>query len=115
MCLNNTNQFNLNKNTNLKRFFKDDIILVKKHLNCFSLFNNRALQGFVHIVNSDTFVDIGFKYIVKTSCRDHNKYFTFLKVLKLETLFNDSEIDYLSIKNDFNHRLNWSFKKSFQC
>jgi len=114
MCLNNTNQFNLSKSTNLKKFFKDDIILVKKHLNCFSLLNNRALEGFVHIVNSDTFVDIGFKYIVKTSCRDHNKYFTFLKVLKLETLFNDSEIDYLSIKNDINHRLNWFFiKKAF--
>ena len=114
MCLNNTNQFNLSKSTNLKKFFKDDLTLVKKHLNCFSLFNNRALEGFVHIINNDTFVDIGFKYIVKTSYHDHNKYFTFLKVLKLETLFNDCEFDYLSIKNNINHKLNWSFiKKAF--
>ena len=55
MCLNNTNQFNLSKSTNLKNFFKDDLTLVKKHLNCFSLFNNRALEGFVHIINNDTY------------------------------------------------------------
>ena len=114
MCLNNTNQFNYTKTVNSKKFFKDDFILVKKHLNCFSLFNNRALEGLVHITNNDTFIDIGFKYIVKTNIYDNNKYFTFLKILKLETLFNDSEIDYLSIKNNINYKLNWSFiKKAF--
>ena len=114
MSLNNTNRFDSDKTTNLKKFFKDDIILVKKYLNCFSLFNNRALEGFAYTVNNDVFLDIGFKYILKTNIHNHNNYFTFLKVLKLETLFNDSEIDYLSIKNNINHKLNWSFiKKAF--
>jgi ribosomal protein S1 len=119
MCLNNTNQSSYTKTVNSKKFLKDDYILLKKHLNCFSLFNNRALEGFVYITNNDTFIDIGFKYIVKTNNNNNNnnndnKYFTFLKILRLETLFNDSEIDYLSIKNNINYKLNWSFiKKAF--
>lgn len=113
MNLNNINQFDFCRTTNLKKFLKDDVNLVKKHLNCFSLFDNRALEGFSYTVNNDIFIDIGFKYIIKTNF-NNNKYFAFLKILKLETLFNDSEIDYLSIKSNINHKLNWSFiKKAF--
>jgi len=102
------------KNTNFKNFFEDDIILIKKHLNCFSLFNNRVLEGFVYVVNNDVFVDFGFKYIIESSYHNHSKYSIILKILKLETLFNDSEIDYLNVKNNINHKLNWPFiKKAF--
>jgi len=44
----------------------------------------------------------------------YQKYYTFLKFIKLETLFNDSLVDFLVTKNDINKKSNWSIiEKAF--
>ena len=59
---------------------------------------------------------MGFKYIIKIDIDTYSKYHTLLKFIKLETLFNDSLIDFSSTKNSITRKFNWSIiKKAFNA
>ena len=104
-----------NKNFNhLSKFLKNDIQQFKLYLNCFSLFENRIIDSIKFHLNNYIFVDVGFKYTIKLSSDVYLKYHTLLKFIRLETLFNDSLIDFSNTKNSITRRLNWSIiKKAF--
>lgn len=111
MNLNYKNKLNYNN-----VFLNYNLILIKKHLNCFSLFDSRMIEAFSFKVGNYSFGDIGFKYVIKikTSNNSSNNYYLVIKILRLETLFNDCDTDSSSIKDDINRKLNWSFiKKAF--
>nr|YP_009476755.1 ribosomal protein S1 [Cryptomonas curvata]AVM81248.1 ribosomal protein S1 [Cryptomonas curvata] len=99
---------------NLFKYFKKDAQIFKQHFNCFSLFENRIVQGICFEFGNVIFVDVGFKYIIKLDKQFSGKYYTLLKFVKLETLFNDPLIDFLSIRNNIFRKLNWSaIKRAF--
>lgn len=104
-----------NKNSNhLFKFLKNDLKQFKFYLNCFSLFDNRIIESVNFQFGNYAFVDIGFKYIIKMNIEPHLQYYTLVKFIKLETLFNDSLIDFSITKNNISRKFNWSIiKKAF--
>ena len=106
-----------NKNPNhLSKFLKNDIEQFKSYLNCFSLFENRITDSIHFQFDNYALVDVGFKYIIKIDIDTYSKYHTLLKFIKLETLFNDSLIDFSSTKNSITRKFNWSIiKKAFNA
>lgn len=105
-----------NKNPNhLLRLLKNDIQQFKLYLNCFSLFENRIIESINLQFGNYIFVDVGFKYVIKVNIKNYSKYHTLLKFIKLETLFNDSLIDFSNTKNSISRKSNWSvIKKAFK-
>lgn len=103
------------RNSNyLLKFLKNDIKQFKLYLNCFSLFDNRIIETINFQFGNYAFVDVGFKYIIKMNTDAYLKYHTLVKFLKLETLFNDSLIDFSNTKNNISRKFNWSIiKKAF--
>ena len=104
-----------NKNFNYSsKFFKNDIQQFKLYLNCFSLFENRIIESVRFNLNNYTFIDVGFKYNIRLNSDTCSNYYTLLKFIKLETLFNDSLIDFSNTKNSITRKFNWSIiKKAF--
>nr|YP_010577923.1 ribosomal protein S1 [Cryptomonas pyrenoidifera]UZP15143.1 ribosomal protein S1 [Cryptomonas pyrenoidifera] len=113
MNLHNNNGFLSNPN-NLLKFFKNDIQEFKNSLNCFSLFEDRITEGANFELSDSISIDVGFKYIIKIKKGSSHNYYTLLKLIKLETLFNDSLIDFSNSKNNLNKKSNWLIiKKAF--
>jgi ribosomal protein S1 len=104
-----------NKTNKSDKFYKDVLIQLKTSTNCFNLFDNRVIEGAVVEFNNFFLVDIGFKYLIKMKKSYSLSYYIILKIVKLETLFNDLHVNYMNLKNDLNYKLNWSIlKKAFQ-
>lgn len=105
--------FYLNSN-NLSKYYKNDILEFKLYLGCFSLFKNRIVESTNLNFNNFTAIDVGFKYIVKADNKSYQTQYTLLKLIKLETFFNDSLINSLIAKNNISQNSNWSIiKKAF--
>jgi ribosomal protein S1 len=97
------------------KFYTKAIQEFKHNLNCFSLFDNRVVEGIVLEYNNSHFIDIGFKYLIKMRKLHPLNNSIILKIIKLETLFNDLHVNYVSLKYDLNNKLNWFIlKKAFE-
>lgn len=96
-----------------KFFFKDALVDFKANINCFSLFDNRIIEGKIYHSKSLSIIDIGFKYLTTVEkCLTTNTIN--LKVVKLESILNDLHFDYNRFKRDLVFKLNWSLvKKAF--
>jgi len=101
---------NCNNNYKLKIFYTDAFVNLKANINCFSLFNNRIIEGKVYYLRNFSIIDIGFKYLATTE-KPLNVSTVSLKVVRLETILNDLYCDYNRFKNDLASKLNWSLIK----
>lgn len=94
-------------------FYKDALVDFKSKMNCFSLFNNRIIEGKIYHFKNLSTVDIGFKYLTTIEKFSATNAIN-LKVVKLESILNDLHFDYNRLKSDLVFRLNWSLvKKAF--
>ena len=94
-------------------FYKDALVDFKSKMNCFSLFNNRIIEGKIYHFKNLSTVDIGFKYLTTIEKFSATNAIN-LKVVKLESILNDLHFDYNRLKTDLVFRLNWSLvKKAF--
>ena len=91
-------------------FYKDALIDFKSKMNCFSLFNNRIIEGNIYCFKNSSVIDIGFKYL--TTIEQHLTTNTIsLKVVKLESILNNIHFDYNKFKSDLSFKSNWCLLK----
>jgi len=94
------------------KFNTQNVLELKNSFNCFNLYNNRILEGTILKYNNFSLIVLGFKYVVKTKKPLVSSNCTFIKVIKLETIFNDT---YINLINTSNYKSGWYIiKKAFQ-
>ena len=94
----------------LNFFYKDALIDFKSKANCFSLFNNRIVEGNIYRLKNFSFIDICFKYLTPTEQSLTTNTIN-LKVVKLESILNNMHFDSNKFKSDLCFKSNWSLLK----
>jgi len=99
------------------RFYKKVAKEFKTYMTCFIFFNYSLIESAVIKCYNYFFFDLGFKYLVKIkkAYRFNFLNFTILKIIKLDTLFNETKIEYLNIKSNITNKKVWFIlKKAFE-
>ena len=99
------------------RFYKNMLKELKTHMTCFIFFNYSLMESVVIKCYNFYFFDLGFKYLskAKKAYRFNFLNFIILKLVKLETLFNEIKVKYLNTKLNITNKEVWiKLKKAFE-
>lgn len=99
------------------RFYKNVAKELKTYMSCFIFFSYSLIESAVIKCCNFYFFDFGFKYLakIKKTFRFNTLTFIALKIIKLETLFNEIKIEYLNITSNISNKKVWFIlKKAFE-
>lgn len=99
------------------RFYKNVIKELRHYMSCFIFFHYTFVQSTIVKCRNFYFFDLGFKYLVKVK-KAYKFYFLHsvtLKVVKLETLFNEIKVSFFHANNSRSNTKIWLIiKKAFE-
>ena len=99
---------------NLYRYCRQNVNSFKKSINCFSLFEDRIVEGIIYEYNGFFLIDLGFKCITNITDHYSANNLLYLNNIKKDDLFLDIYFDYNILKCNFVYFNVWYYiKKAF--